>query len=124
MKKILTLLFALLMVGTASAQDKWFNFLRNGTLSEDPVGNFTNFTGRFGKTNKDEKGVVVDDPVDGQPALTLTTIAFNYQEEILDDEGDDFQLSQMKQNLYLKNHSIIMECLRLDFQEVDLIRIF
>ena len=88
MKKILTLLFALLMVGTASAQDKWFNFLRNGTLSEDPVGNFTNFTGRFGKTNRDEKGVVVDDPVDGQPALTLTTIAFNYQEEILDDEGN------------------------------------
>ena len=49
------------MAGSASAQDKWYNFLRNGTLSEDPVGgNYTNFTGRFGKTNKDEKGVVVD----------------------------------------------------------------
>ena len=89
MKKFFILLFALLMVGTASAQDKWFNFLRNGTLSEDPVGgNFTNFTGRFGKTNKDEKGVLVDDPVDGQPALTLTTIALNYQEPILDEEGN------------------------------------
>lgn len=89
MKKILTLLFAFLMAGTASAQDKWFNFLRNGTLSEDPVGGkFTNFTGRFGAIGTDDKGVVVDDPVDGKPALTLTTIAFNYQEPILDDEGN------------------------------------
>ena len=77
MKKIFTLLFAFLMAGTASAQDKWFNFLRNGTLSEDPVGGkFTNFTGRFGAIGTDDKGVVVDDPVDGKPALTLTTIAF------------------------------------------------
>ena len=89
MKKIFTLLFAFLMAGTASAQDKWFNFLRNGTLSEDPVGGkFTNFTGRFGAIGTDDKGVVVDDPVDGKPALTLTTIAFNYQEPILDDEGN------------------------------------
>ena len=89
MKKIFTLLFAFLMAGTASAQDKWFNFLRNGTLSEDPVGGkFTNFTGRFGAIGTDDKAVVVDDPVDGKPALTLTTIAFNYQEPILDDEGN------------------------------------
>ena len=89
MKKIFTLLFAFLMAGTASAQDKWFNFLRNGTLSEDPVGGkFTNFTGRFGAIGTDDKGVVVDDSVDGKPALTLTTIAFNYQEPILDDEGN------------------------------------
>ena len=89
MKKIFTLLFAFLMAGTASAQDKWFNFLRNGTLSEDPVGGkLTNFTGRFGAIGTDDKGVVVDDPVDGKPALTLTTIAFNYQEPILDDEGN------------------------------------
>lgn len=88
MKKIFTLLFLFLMVGSASAQDKWFNFLRKGTLSDDPVSsNFTNFTGRFGNTNKDEKGVVVDDPVDGQPALTLTSIAFNYQELVVDEEG-------------------------------------
>ena len=89
MKKIFTLLFAFLMAGTASAQDKWFNFLRNGTLSEDPVGGkFTNFTGRFGAIGTDDKGVVVDDPVDGKPALTLTTIAFNYQEPILDEDGN------------------------------------
>ena len=88
MKKIFTLLFLFLMVGSASAQDKWFNFLRKGTLSDDPVsGKFTNFTGRFGSTNKDEKAVVVDDPVDGQPALYLTTIAFNYQEPIVDEDG-------------------------------------
>ena len=89
MKKIFTLLFAFLMAGTASAQDKWFNFLRNGTLSEDPVGGkFTNFTGRFGAIGTDDKAVVVDDPLDGKPALTLTTIAFNYQEPIVDDDGN------------------------------------
>lgn len=89
MKKIFTLLFAFLMAGTASAQDKWFNFLRNGTLSEDPVGGkFTNFTGRFGDKGTDDKAVVVDDPVDGKPALTLTTIAFNCQEPLIDDDGN------------------------------------
>ena len=89
MKKIFTLLFAFLMAGTASAQDKWFNFLRNGTLSEDPVGGkFTNFTGRFGAIGTDDKAVVVDDPLDGKPALTLTTIAYNYQEPIVDDDGN------------------------------------
>jgi hypothetical protein len=89
MRKIFTLLFVFLMVGTASAQDKWFNFLRNGTLSEDPVGGkFTNFTGRFGAKGTDDKAVVVEDPVDGQPALTLTTIAYNYQEQLFDEENN------------------------------------
>jgi hypothetical protein len=94
MKKIFTLLFMFLMVGSAFGQEsgsdtQWLNFLRKGTLSDDPIGGGkTNFTGRFGKTNRDEKGVVVDDPVDGQPALTVTTIAYNYKEQQLDEEGN------------------------------------
>lgn len=94
MKKIFTLLFMFLMVGSAFGQEsgsdtQWLNFLRKGTLSDDPIGGGrTNFTGRFGKTNKDEKGVIVDDPVDGQPALTVTTIAYNYKEQQLDEEGN------------------------------------
>lgn len=88
MKKIFTLLCLFLMANSAFSQDNWFNFLRKGTLSDDLVsGNFTNFTGRFGKTNKDEKAVVVSDSLDGQPALMLTTIAYNYQEPLIDDDG-------------------------------------
>ena len=103
MKKIITLLFLCLMAGNAFSQDKWFNFLRKGTLSDDRVGNFTNFTGRFGKTNKDEKAVIVADPLDGEPALTLTTIAYNYQEPLIDDDGQpvlDTEGNQMYKDYY------------------------
>lgn len=116
MKKIFTLLFLFLMVGSASAQDKWFNFLRKGTLSDDPVsGKFTNFTGRFGSTNKDEKGVVVDDPVDGQPALFLTTIAWNYQEPIVDDAGDpvlDDEGQPTYNNYYKKEDGTLVDVIQ------------
>ena len=113
MKKTLTLLFLVLMAGSAFSQDKWFNFLRKGTLSDDPVGKYTNFTGRFGNTGRDEKGVIVDDPVDGKPALTITTIAYNYQEQMVDDEGEplyDTDGEPIYQNYYkaedgtLKDH--------------------
>lgn len=116
MKKIFTLLFLFLMVGSASAQDKWFNFLRKGTLSDDPVsGNFTNFTGRFGRTNKDEKGVVVDDPKDGQPALYLTSIAFNYQEPLVDNEGNpvlDADGQPEYQNYYQKEDGTLVDAIQ------------
>ena len=116
MKKIFTLLFLFLMVGSASAQDKWFNFLRKGTLSDDPVsGKFTNFTGRFGSTNTDEKGVVVDDPVDGQPALFLTTIAWNYQEPIVDDAGDpvlDDEGQPTYNNYYKKEDGTLVDVIQ------------
>lgn len=116
MKKIFTLLMLFLMAGSVSAQDKWFNFLRKGTLSDDPVSsNFTNFTGRFGKTNKDEKGVVVDDPVDGQPALTLTSIAFNYQEPVVDEDGQpvlDADGQPTYRNYYKKEDGTLVDAIQ------------
>ncbi|MCR5159694.1 MAG: hypothetical protein K6D37_11310 [Prevotella sp.] len=70
----------------------WFNMLRHGTLSTDKIGNYTNFTGRMGIDNTDRQAIVVNDPLDGEPALTVTSIAFNHQEvnkkEVLDEEGN------------------------------------
>ena len=68
---------------------EFVNLLRKGTLSEDKVGNFTTFTGRNGLTNKDEKAEVVNDPVDGQPALKVSTIAWNTFEAYKDSLGND-----------------------------------
>lgn len=70
----------------------WFNFLRKGTLSDDHIQTFTNFTGRDGASGQDVQARIVNDPVDGEPALTVTSIGFNAQEEkkepILDEEGN------------------------------------
>jgi hypothetical protein len=72
----------------------WFNFLRNGTLSEDSVSIWngriiTNFTAHEGVTNTSVKAPVVKDPVTGEDALTLTSIWLNYQEVIKTAEGND-----------------------------------
>lgn len=68
---------------------KWINFLRKGTLSEDKVGNYTTFTGRMGATNADEKAILVNDAKDGEPALTVQTIAWNAEAVLKDSEGKD-----------------------------------
>ena len=52
----------------------WFNFLRKGTLSDDHIQNYTNFTGRDGATGQDVQARLINDPVDGEPALTVTSI--------------------------------------------------
>ena len=71
---------------------EWFNFLRKGTLSEDKIGDYTTFTGRDGVTGQDIQARVVNDPVDGEPALNVTSIGFNAQKEvkeaITDEEGN------------------------------------
>ena len=71
----------------------WYNFLRNGTLSEDVMPqnpNYYTFTGRNGIDGVDRKAVVVDDPVDGLPAMKVTTVAIERTEEVpaLDEEGN------------------------------------
>lgn len=71
----------------------WYNFLRNGTLSEDVMpqnNNYYNFTGRDGIDGVDRKARVVNDPVDGQPALNVTTVCIERSEEVpaLDEEGN------------------------------------
>ena len=68
---------------------KWINFIRKGINSEDKVGDFTTFTGRNGATNKDEKAEIVTDPVDGQPALKVSTIAWNTFVALKDSLGND-----------------------------------
>ena len=59
----------------------WFNFLRKGTQTSDPQQNFTTFTGRDGMINQDLPARIVNDPLDGEPALCVTTIAYDYYEE-------------------------------------------
>lgn len=56
----------------------WFNFLRKGTLSDDKVKgtNYTNFTGRDGKDGKDQPARIVNDPIDGQPAMCVYTVGY------------------------------------------------
>lgn len=70
--------------------EDFINFLRKGTFTDDQVfDNFSTFTGRMGKTNADEKAVVVNDPKDGQPALTVQTIAWNAEVALKDSLGND-----------------------------------
>ena len=71
----------------------WYNFLREGTLSKDvmPQNNqYTNFTGRNGIDGIDRPAEVVNDPVDGQPAMKVTTVIYEKTEEVpvLDEEGN------------------------------------
>lgn len=66
------------------------NFLRNGIFTDDKFGNFTTFTGRDGLTGTDGHARIVNDPVDGQPALNVTTIYYNdVDHQPVYDEDDD-----------------------------------
>ena len=61
----------------------WFNMLRHGTASADKIGSFTSFTGRDGIDGVDKQARMIDDPVDGQPALTVASIG-----PMLDENGE------------------------------------
>ena len=93
----------------------WFNFLRKGTLSDDHIHNYTNFTGRDGATGQDVQARLINDPVDGEPALTVTSIGYNAQEvkkeaivdeegnPVLDEEGNPtYDISQI--DMYIKEN--------------------
>ena len=71
----------------------WQNFLRKGTLSEDVVGNFTTFTGRDGIDGIDQKARVINDPIDGEPCLNVTSIGYNStmmkETTTTDEEGNE-----------------------------------
>ena len=73
----------------------WLNFLRKGTLSADKIQNYTTFTGRDGATGKDQPARIVTDASDGQPAMVVSTVAYNFHfsdstaiYEIDDETGD------------------------------------
>lgn len=66
----------------------FFNMLRHGTLSNDKINNYTNFTGRDGKIGSDMPARVVDDPVDGQPALTVAGVCWEGERQVVDSIGN------------------------------------
>ena len=68
----------------------WFNMLRHGTLSNDKIGAYTTFTGHDATDGKTVQARLVDDPLDGQPALTVNGVAPNWSIKVpvLDDEGN------------------------------------
>lgn len=67
----------------------WFNMLRHGTQSADAIGSYTNFTGRDAADGSDVKARIVNDPVDGQPALTVSAAAWegSRQEQVFEEDG-------------------------------------
>ena len=67
---------------------EFFNLLRHGTLSNDKINNYTNFTGRDGKIGSDLPARVVDDPVDGQPALTVAGVCWEGERQVVDSVGN------------------------------------
>jgi hypothetical protein len=67
---------------------EFFNLLRHGTLSNDKINNYTNFTGRDGKIGSDLPARVVDDPVDGQPALTVAGVCWEGEKQDVDNDGN------------------------------------
>ena len=70
----------------------WMNFVRHGLDSNDSwqftTGTFTTFTGRDGVPGIDQPARVVNDPLDGQPALEVKSVAASYMKENLDEEGN------------------------------------
>lgn len=71
----------------------WYNFLREGTMSKDVMPQnrqYTTFTGRNGIDGIDRPAEIVNDPIDGQPAMRVTTVIYEKTEEVpvLDEEGN------------------------------------
>lgn len=68
----------------------WFEMLRHGTLSNDQIQNYTNFTGRDAADGVDKPARIVNDAIDGQPALTVSSACWEgtRQEQQFDEEGN------------------------------------
>ncbi|MBR5061695.1 MAG: hypothetical protein IKX24_06085 [Prevotella sp.] len=82
----------------------WLDIVRKGIESDDQItfanGTFTTFTGRDGTDGVDRPARIVNDPLDGQPALEVKSIGWNATMEkkteatdedgnpILDEEGN------------------------------------
>ena len=70
----------------------WLDMVRSGITSNDTYqfsnGSFTNFTGRDGVPGIDQPARLVNDPLDGQPALEVKSVAATYYQENLNEEGE------------------------------------
>lgn len=70
----------------------WLEMVRNGVYSNDQTqfsnGTFTTFTGRDGVPGIDQPARIVNDPLDGQPALEVKSVAASYIRENLNEEGE------------------------------------
>ena len=68
----------------------WLNFLRRGIDSDDTYNNFYTYTGRDGIDGVDRQARIIDDPVDGKPALNVTSVAYNeiIKTPVVDENGD------------------------------------
>ena len=69
----------------------WLNMLRNTdltseTINDKVVNDFSYFTGRDSKDGVDRPARIVTDPVDGQPALNVTSKAPDYEGTTLNEE--------------------------------------
>lgn len=70
----------------------WFDTIRHGIDSNDQWqfanGTFTTFTGRDGVEGIDQPARVVADPLDGQPAIEVKSVAASYYKDNLNEEGE------------------------------------
>ena len=84
--------------------DRWFNMLRHGTQSNDAIGNRTNFTGRDGIDGVDRPARIVADPVDGEPALNVTSIGWNAKKQTttIDEETGEEVIEES--DIYIKEN--------------------
>ncbi|MBR2235961.1 MAG: hypothetical protein IJ892_13015 [Prevotella sp.] len=70
--------------------DRWIDMLRHGTMSADKVGDYTTFTGRDAMDGRDLPARIVADPIDGEPALTVSAVCWEGTETVpdLDEDGN------------------------------------
>ena len=90
----------------------FFNMLRHGTLSNDKIQNFTTFTGRDARIGEDRPARVVDDPVDGQPALTVNGAFYEGERQAVDDDGNpkfDEEGNPVMETYYTKEDGTIVK---------------
>ena len=90
----------------------WFNLLPQGTQTDFTFdgGRFHTFTGRDGMDGVDQQARIIADPVDGEPALNVTSVGYNATKTqvIIDSEtgqpaiGDDGEIETEEVPVWVK----------------------
>ena len=93
----------------------WFNMIRKGLDTNDEItfnnGTFTTFTGRDGETGVDKPARIVNDPLDGQPAICVTSVkAALYnddgQAQIYNADGEAIELTNWQSQFFVSGKHI------------------